>query len=121
LLYLVHPCTRRRAGAPSAKALQVLVERIGERIGRALERAGLLVRDCENSYLSFDPAASGPLDDLLGHSITYRVAMGPRAGQKVFTLRAVPAEPPEEQKKGVAQAAGFSLHAGIGIEADARR
>ena len=31
----------------------------------------------------------------------------------------MPAEPPE-QKKGVAQAAGFSLHAGIGIEADAR-
>ena len=46
--------------------------------------------------------------------------MGPRAGQKVFTLQAVPAEPPEEPTKGVAQAAGFSLHAGIGIEADAR-
>jgi prevent-host-death family protein len=67
-----------------------------------------------------DSAAGGPMDDLLGHSITYRVAMGPRAGQKVFTLQTVPAEPPEEQKKGVAQAAGFSLHAGIGIEAEAR-
>ena len=85
-----------------------------------LQLYGLLVRDYENSYLTFDPAASGPLDDLLGHSITYRVAMGPRAGQKVFTLQIVPAEPPEEQKKGVAQAAGFSLHAGIGIEAAAR-
>jgi len=60
------------------------------------------------------------MDDLIGHSITYRVAMGPRAGQKMFTLQTVPAEPPEEQKKGVAQAAGFSLHAGIGIEAEAR-
>jgi hypothetical protein len=60
------------------------------------------------------------MDDLLGHSITYRVAMGPRAGQNVFTLQAVPVEPPEEPRKGVAQAAGFSLHAGIGIEADAR-
>ena len=46
--------------------------------------------------------------------------MGPRAGQKVFTLQTVPAEAPEEPTKGVAQAAGFSLHAGIGIEADAR-
>jgi hypothetical protein len=77
------------------------------------------MRDCENSYLAFDPAG-GPMDDLLGHSITYRVAMGPRAGQKVFALQTVPSEPPQEQKKGVAQAAGFSLHAGLGIEADAR-
>jgi hypothetical protein len=60
------------------------------------------------------------MDDLLGHSITYRVAMGPRAGQKVFTLQVLPAEAPEEPTKGVTQAAGFSLHAGIGIEADAR-
>jgi hypothetical protein len=46
--------------------------------------------------------------------------VGPRAGQKVFTLQTIPAEPPQEQKKRVAQAAGFSLHAGVGIEADAR-
>jgi hypothetical protein len=32
----------------------------------------------------------------------------------------VPAGLLEEQKKGVAQAAGFSLHAGIGIEAEQR-
>jgi len=94
--------------------------RIAEQIGRTLERKGLLVRDCENGYLTFDPSAGGPMDDLFGHSITYRVAMGPRAGQKVFTLQTVPAALPEEQKKGVAQAAGFSLHAGIGIEAEAR-
>ena len=115
-----NPPVFRRIAAPSAQELQTLVARMAERIGRALEREGLLVRDCENSYLSFDPAAGGPLDDLIGHSITYRVAMGPRAGQKVFTLQTVPAEPPEEPKKGVAQAAGFSLHAAIGIEADAR-
>jgi hypothetical protein len=30
------------------------------------------------------------MDDLLGHSITYLVAMGPRAGQKVFSLQTVP-------------------------------
>jgi len=62
-----------------------LVERIAELIGRVLERKGLLVRDCDNSFLSFDPAAGGAMDDLIGHSITYRVALGPRAGQKVFT------------------------------------
>jgi hypothetical protein len=41
------------------------------------------------SFLSFDPAAGGAMDDLIGHSITYRVALGPRAGQKVFTLHTV--------------------------------
>jgi hypothetical protein len=57
--------------------------------------------------------------DLLGHSITYRVAIGPRAGQKVFTLQTVP-QRDAEPRTGVAQYAGFSLHAGIGIEAGQR-
>ena len=37
--------------------------------------------------------------DQLAHSITYRVALGPRSGQKVFTLQSVPAGPEGEQKK----------------------
>jgi len=35
-----------------------------------------LARDAENSCLALDAAAGGPMDDLLGHSITYRVAVG---------------------------------------------
>ena len=41
------------------------------------------------------------------------------AGQKVFSLQTVPARE-EGPRKGVAQYAGFSLHAGIGVEADQR-
>jgi len=120
--YLVDtsPPVFRRIGAPSAEELGALVARIAERIGRALERTGWLARDCETSYLALDPASGGPMDDLIGHSIAYRVAMGPRAGQKAFTLQTVPAQFGEEEREGVARAAGFSLHAGIGIEADAR-
>ncbi|HEY5568846.1 MAG TPA: IS91 family transposase, partial [Gammaproteobacteria bacterium] len=119
--YLVgtEPPVFRRIARPSEAELRALVERLAERIGRSLERQGVLVRDAENSYLAFDPAAGGAMDDLLGHSITYRVAVGPRAGQKVFTLQTVPARD-EEARKGVAQYAGFSLHAGIGVEADQR-
>ncbi|MEO8313841.1 MAG: hypothetical protein ABI645_03505 [Pseudomonadota bacterium] len=40
----------------------------------------------ENAWLSADAAGSGPIDDVLGHSITYRIAVGPRAGQKLLTL-----------------------------------
>jgi hypothetical protein len=65
------------------------VERLAECIGRTLERRGVLVRDAESSFLELEPAAGAPMADLLGHSITYRVAIGPRAGQKVFSLRTV--------------------------------
>jgi hypothetical protein len=113
------PPVFRRIEPPREAELQTLVERVAERIGRALERQGVLVRDAENSFLELDPAGGGPMDDLLGHSITYRVAVGPRAGQKVFSLQTVPARE-DEPRKGVAQYAGFSLHAGIGVEADQR-
>jgi ribosomal protein S27E len=119
--YLVgtEPAVFRRIEAPTEAQLQALLERMAERIGRALERQGLLARDAEQSYLELDPAAGGPLDDLIGHSITYRVAVGPRAGQKVFSLQTVPGRE-EEPRQGVAQYAGFSLHAGIGVEAEQR-
>ena len=102
----------RRIAPPSGAELQALVERLAKRIGRSLERQGLLARDAESSYLELNPDAGGPLDDLIAHSITYRVAVGPRAGQKVFSLQTVPARG-EEPRKEVAQYAGFSLHAGL--------
>jgi hypothetical protein len=119
--YLVgtEPPVFRRIAPPSLAELQALVERLAKRIGRALERQGVLARDAESSYLELDPAAGGAMDDLLGHSITYRVAVGPRAGQKVFSLQTVAARA-DEPRKGVAQYAGFSLHAGIGVEAEQR-
>lgn len=97
----------------------MLVERIAERIGRALEHQGVLARDAESSYLELDPDSARPMDDLLGHSIIYRVAVGPRAGQKVFSLQTLPVRA-EELRRGVGQYAGFSLHAGIGVEAEQR-
>jgi len=74
----------------------------------------------ENAWLAAD-GLGGPLDELIGHSITYRIAVGPRAGQKLFTPQTLPASatPEAEQQgdhRGAAQAGGFSLHAGIDIE-----
>jgi hypothetical protein len=63
-----------------------LVEQIAARVGQVLEKRGLIERDIENAWLAAG-AEPGPLDDLIGHSITYRIAVGPRAGQKLFTLR----------------------------------
>ena len=76
--------------APGTDELTALVRTIAERVGRSLERAGLLTRDLENAYLAFDPTEEAPINGLIGHSITYPVATGPREGQKVFTLQALP-------------------------------
>jgi hypothetical protein len=68
--YLVdtEPPVFRRIAPPSEVELQALVEQLAERIGRALERQGVLARDTENSYLELAPEAGGPMGDLLGHS-----------------------------------------------------
>ena len=98
-----------------------------------LERQGLLERDAddcmdaavrrpggratqgavaENSYLASDAVDDGPMTSLLGHSITYRIAVGPQAGRKVFTLQTLPASG-ELFDDGAGKMAGFSLHAGV--------
>jgi hypothetical protein len=60
------------------------------------------------------------MDRLLGHSITYRIAVGPQAGRKVFTLQTLPASD-EPFGDGVGKVAGFSLHAGVAARADERK
>jgi len=119
-VYLVdgeHVPIFRHVPAPTGTELQSLVQRIAERVGRVLEKRGLIERDIESAWLAAN-AEPGPLDDLVGHSITYRIAAGPRAGQKLFTLQTLPANEPEQQgdHRSAAEAGGFSLHAGIDIE-----
>jgi hypothetical protein len=108
----------RQVPAPTGTELQELVQQIAARIGKVLEQRGLVERDMENAWLAMQ-AEGGPLDDLIGHSITYRIAVGPRAGQKLFTLQTVPARVPEPEQqsdgRGAANAGGFSLHAGLDI------
>jgi len=72
-----------------ANELQGLLEQIAARVGQVLVRRGLIGRDIENAGLAAG-AEPVPLDDLIGHSITYRIAVGARAGQKLFTLQTVP-------------------------------
>ena len=44
----------------------------------------------DGTALAFDPGEEAPINGLLGASITYRIAMGPREGQKVLTLQTLP-------------------------------
>ena len=82
---------------------------------------GLLERDAKNSYLALDSSNDDAMMQLQGHSITYRIAVGPQQGRKVFSLQTQP--PREVDPVGsarVAKAAGFSLHAGVSAEAHQR-
>jgi len=56
--------------------------------------------------------------DLVGHSITYRIAVGPHRGRKVFTLQTLRTADEEDWATGgPGKVAGFSLHAGVAVKA----
>jgi hypothetical protein len=110
-----------RVAAPTPRELQALVQQVSERIGRRLERQELLVRDAESSHLAFEPEGEeGALADLQGHSISYRIALGPQRGRKAFLLQSLPPAAASTSTERVAQACGFSLHAGVAAEAEQR-
>ena len=124
----------RWAKAPTSAELTELAHTVAHRVGRFLERQGLLERDMENSCLASDAVDDDPMTPLLGHSIAYRIAVGPQAGRKVFTLQTLPASD-ELFDDGVGKVAGFSLaqatlsprpgshlvHAGVAARADERK
>ena len=91
-------------------------------MARFLERRGILERDEDNSYLTLDGLEEDPLQDIHSHSVTYRVAIGPQKGSKVFTLQTIPPQPDEAPgNTRVANLNGFSLHAGVAARADQRK
>jgi hypothetical protein len=106
--------------APTSAEVTRLTHTLAHRIGRFLERQGLLERDVENSYFASDAVDEDSMAQLLGHSITYRIAVGPQQGRKVFTLQTLPAcdEPFDDP---VGKVAGFSLHAGVAAKAQERK
>ncbi len=57
------------------------------------------------------------LPQILGSSITSRIAVGPQQGRKAFMIRTIrPLERPDPGLERVAKANGFSLHAGVSGE-----
>ncbi len=106
--------------APTSAEVTQLADRIARRVGRYLERHGLLERDAQHSYLAGETVEADPMDQLLGHSITYRIAVGPQQGRKVFTLQTLPAWD-DSFGDEVGKVAGFSLHAGVMARADERQ
>jgi len=119
-----HPMRFRRVKAPTKSELTRLTHTIAQRVGRYLERQGLLERDTGNIYLTQeaeDASDEDPSNQLLGSSITYRIAVGPQQGRKVFTLQTLPdCQSDNPFSSSVGEVAGFSLHAGVATKANER-
>ena len=77
--------------ASTSKKLDALVVTISERVARYLERRGRPARDEQSDHLTLalEDEEGNTMQQLQGHSITYRIAMGLHAGRKVLTLQTV--------------------------------
>jgi hypothetical protein len=99
---------------PTAEQLQTLLGQIIQRIMKALTRHGALIEEEGMIYLA-EMETDAALSPLQSAACTYRIALGPRAGQKVLTLRVESAQTAQPQSIDAccANAHGFSLHAGV--------
>ena len=57
------------------------------------------------------------MPQILGSSISYRIAVGPQQAREAFMIRTIrPLDRPDPRLERVAKANGFSLHAGVSCE-----
>jgi len=88
------------------------------RIARYLERAGIIERDAENSYLTDNLLNNDEINEYQSYSVNYRISIGSQKGKKVFSLQTLPPVIEERRDKElVGKVAGFSLHAGVSTRA----
>lgn len=80
---------------------------------KALTRHGALIEEEGMTYLG-DIESDAALAPLQSATCAYRIALGPRAGQKVLTLKTVATQNLEQSgQEYCSNAHGFSLHAGV--------
>jgi len=87
-----------QADSPTDEALQALLHKIITRLMKLLTRRGVLVEEEEEGGSHYLADADADSDDaralrpLQAAACTYRIAFGPRAGQKVFTVQGAMAQ-----------------------------
>ena len=77
------PMRFQQVKAPTKAELSRLTHTIARRVGRYLERQGLVERDTGTTFLTqeaVDASDEDPSNQLLGSSVTYRIAVGPQSG-----------------------------------------
>jgi len=112
------------APAPSDEALQTVLQKIITRTMKLLTRRGALVEEQGQTYMADNDSDSDEaraLRPLQTAACTYRIAFGPRAGQKVLTLQGVTPRETDFKQTLCADNNGFSLHAAVRCAADERQ
>ena len=110
--------------APTDDALQAVLHKIITRTMKLLTRRGALVEEHGTTYMAGNDADSDDaraLRPLQAAACTYRIAFGPRAGQKVLTLQGVMPRDAGFEQALCANLNGFSLHAAVRCAADDRK
>ena len=100
--------------SPTTDQLQALLTRIITRLLKMFTRHGALREEVSEIPYLTDPDADPTLAPLHAAACTDRIALGPRAGQKVLTWKDPSvrlANPEIPQSQGCVSAQGFSLHA----------
>src|SRR3954469_3099803 len=83
-------------------------------------RTGYLIKEQGVRYLA-QAESDRALTPLQAAACTYRIALGPRAGQKVLSLQTVPSRAGDSTQPGCVNAHGFSLHAAVRCGARQRK
>jgi hypothetical protein len=107
------------AAALSTDELEAVLLKIITRTMRLLTRLGVLIEEPDRTYLA-ETDTDGALRSLQAASCTYRIALGPRAGQKVLSLQSLPRQARPSTPELHVNAHGFSLHAAVRWRADQR-
>jgi len=115
-----HPRPRVSALAPQGCATDLDLSRIIQGILRVLTRTGYLIEEQGVSYLA-EADSDRALTPLQMAACADRIALGPRAGQKVLSLQTVPSRAADSTQPGCVNAHGFSLHAGVRCGARPRK
>ena len=103
--------------APNPHELETLLARISNHLLKVLTRKGALVEDAPESLYLADSEHDPALAPLHAAASTYRIALGPRAGQKVLTWKdpalALSSQKAQDPPDACVSAQGFSLHANV--------
>jgi hypothetical protein len=105
-------------------ALQTVLHKIITRLMKLLTRRGVLVEEEGSTYMADNDGDSDEartLRPLQAAACTYRIAFGPRAGQKVLTVQGVMPRDADFKQHLCADIDGFSLHAAVRCGADDRQ
>ena len=110
----------QQARAPSRDELAGLLDKMIVRLMKMLTRQGYLVQEQGMTFIA-DMDTDNPLASLQAAACSYRIALGPRAGQKVLSLQTGLGRDEKATAALCADAHGFSLHAGVRCGAHQRK